>query len=404
MEQPSPHILIIDKSSSELDRLQLLLQDSNYSVTVHGDIQTGYKQCLASRPDLILFDVNLSFDRGSLFIRQMKKQYNDLPVPIIVVTQEAELDKRISIMEMGIDDLVIKPYYPEEIVARIHLLLQESNVPYLSSRPAQQGFSGSLKEMNLIDLIQTMELGAKSGIIYLNRGDKEGQVHIHVGKIVDAIVDDYDSIERAFLHMLTWIDGTFSVVIKDIGHDFPPVAANTQKLFIEGAKVIEQWRKETGELPALHTHLIRVESSQTPGIGNEEKLMLRQFQEPCTILQAIDRSEFEDFYALKLIKYLLEKGFLIKTEHERRRDERSSFSVNPQQLRRGIRSSKNKYSQIFSLFRRKRRHEQDMSLNLTLDENDETNLNLKSNYDEKTMNKIALTKAELLLVRQKFSN
>jgi CheY-like chemotaxis protein len=399
IEQSSHHVFVIDQDSAELERLLQLLKENRYQISQFNDLQLAYKNCLATRPDIILFEPQVSNDRGSFFIRQMKKHYCDLPVPIIIITQETDLEKRLELLEMGIDDFLSKPYYPEEAVARIHVLIQENKKPLISTRTENQGFAGSLKEMNLIDLIQTMEIGAKSGIIYLYRGDKEGQVHIQSGKIVEAIVDDYPGVERAFLHMLTWIDGSFSVVVKEVvgEHAVPP---NTQHLFDEGARIIDQWRKLTGELPSLQTHLLQVDVGQTVRLSNEERMLLRQFHEPATILQAIDRSEFEDFYTLNVIKSLLEKGLLIKTEQTQQPEERAhpmmSTPVKP-----GVRGSKNKYSHIFSLFRRKRQQERESPANGAAAFGRQESITL---FDEKIINKVVLTKAELLLIRQKFSN
>jgi CheY-like chemotaxis protein len=399
IEQSSHHVFVIDQDSAELERLLQLLKENRYQVSQFNDLQLAYKNCLATRPDIILFEPQVSNDRGSFFIRQMKKHYSDLPVPIIIITQETDLEKRLELLEMGIDDFLSKPYYPEEAVARIHVLIQENKKPLISTRTENQGFAGSLKEMNLIDLIQTMEIGAKSGIIYLYRGDKEGQVHIQSGKIVEAIVDDYPGVERAFLHMLTWIDGSFSVVVKEVvgEHAVPP---NTQYLFNEGARIIDQWRKLTGELPSLQTHLLQVDVGQTVRLSNEERMLLRQFYEPATILQAIDRSEFEDFYTLNVIKSLLEKGLLIKTEQTQQTEERAHPMMNTP-VKPGVRGSKNKYSHIFSLFRRKRQQERESSANGAAAFGRQESITL---FDEKIVNKVVLTKAELLLIRQKFSN
>lgn len=400
IEQPSHHVVVIDHDSAELELLLQLLKESKYRIFHFGDLPLAYKHCLSIRPDIILFEPQVSNDRGSFFLRQMKKHYCDLPVPVIIITQETDMEKRLELLALGIDDLLSKPYYAEEAVARIHVLIQENKTPLISTRPANQGFAGSLKEMNLIDLIQTMEIGAKSGIIYLYRGDKEGQVHIQSGKIVEAIVDDYPGVERAFLHMLTWIEGSFSVVVKEIVGE-RAVPANTQHLFDEGARIIDQWRKLTGELPSLHTHLLQVDVGQTVRLSNEERMLLRQFHEPATILRAIDRSEFEDFYTLNIIKSLLEKGLLIKTEQRQQPEERA-HPVMHAPVKQGVRGSKNKYSHIFSLFRRKRQQEREQPANgpgVAFGRRESVTL-----FDEKIINKAVLTKAELLLIRQKFSN
>jgi CheY-like chemotaxis protein len=335
------------------------------------------------------------------FFRQLKGQYSTHRIPVLLTTEEPNYQKRIEYIDMGVEDYVAKPYYPEEVVARVAGLFQEFKPSILVSKSVENGFVGSLKEMNLIDLIQTMELGNKSGIINLNRGDKEGQVFINKGKIVDAVVEDYDTVERAYLHMLTWIEGSFYVVFQDIHLD-NPLTNDNQLLFDEGAKIIDQWRKVIGELPSLHTHLIAVSNANTSTLAFPEKSMLAYFQGPRSIVQAIDMSDFDDFDGLKIIKSLLEKGLLIKTESHKVDEKTAGFTINPS-LKAGPRDSKSKYSHVFSIFQRNRKTEKKTASQSTVPLEKSNNGDSRVPHKIRIKNTIQLTKAELLLIRQKIS-
>lgn len=393
------HILVFDYTTVEVERLLQLLKDSNYKTAHFQDLQQAYKFAIAEHPDLIVFDIKAAQNTGVHFFRQIKNHPATHRIPILLTTNEPDLEKRVGYIEMGVDEFVTKPYYPEEIVARINTLLQDLSIPISGTQAFEQGFRGSLKEMNLLDLIQTMELGEKSGIIYLNRGDKEGQIYINRGKIVDAVVDDYDTLDRSFLHMLTWIEGTFVLQIQDIDLE-NTLTENNQRLFDEGARLIDQWRKESGELPSLQTPLIAVQNDNLPLLSEAETMMLQQFQEPRTILQAIDKSTFDDFSGLQYIKSLLEKGVLVKTEAPSPElAETPSYTMRPY-LKRDIRTAKNKYSHIFSLFSKKPKKAPSATALKSASAPSEPSHGIK----EKIPNKIMLSKAELLLIKQKFSS
>ena len=385
--------VVID-SAPETERLSQLLKENRFQVMSFSDMSAAIPHCLAERPDVVLFDPQTAADRGAALLRQLRRQYGESPLPVMVMTQERDLEKRLALFDLGIDDLLLKPYYPEEAVARVQVLLQENKSFLSAPKATPQGFAGSLKEMNLIDLIQTMEIGGKSGVIYLQRGDKEGQVHIRAGKIVDAAVDDYHGTERAFLNMLTWSDGSFSVAVREIG-DERASSADLQRVFEEGVRIVEQWRKFIGELPTLQMQFMKVEGGDSVRLSSEEYAMLRRFQEPTTLLQAIDRSENDDFYSLNLIKSLVAKGLLVKSE-QRPTEERPQPIVSV--FKPKTRTSKNKYSHIFSLFRRKRHQERESTVK---------GGELRDAvpwFEDRIINQNALTKAELLLIRQKFSS
>ena len=395
------HILMLDKQSEELGRLLQLLRDSNYKVSHVAQSSEALQICLTGAPDLIIVNVNEVGEHKD-FVRQAKSHFATHATPIIITTESTDHRKRIELMEMGVDDLIAKPYYPEEIVARIANVFQETKGPIHFSKVVDRGFVGNLGEMDLIDLIQTMELGEKSGIIHLSRGDKEGQVFIHKGKIVDALVRDYNSVKQAFLHMLTWIDGTFYVVFQDVPIR-ESLTDNNTKLFEEASQIIKKWRAVTSHLPSLHTYLIAVSDKAPHAMGDQKMQMLKSFKEPRTILQAIDQSEFDDIEGLNIIKSLLELGMLIEKEVIIKEDEKA-VKMMPSLNLNGSRRFKNKYSHIFSIFQRKNKRLNEMPISHNLDETNGLEPRQILAESERIKNRIRLTKAELLLIRQKLGS
>jgi len=395
------HILFLDKPSVESERVLQLLKDSNYKVTQTADPIEAQQICVASPPDLIVVNVEERERENKAFLRQAKTHYATHSVPIIVTTEEGDHRKRIEYMEMGADDLLLKPYYPEDLAVRIANIFQECKSPFLMSKTTDHGFVGSLVEMDLIDLIQTMELGGKSGIIHLSRGDKDGQVYIHEGKIVDAVVQGYNSVKRAFLHMLTWIDGSFYVVFQDVPMN-APLTDNNQKLFEEASKIIEQWRQVTSDLPSMHTHLVAVSDKSAHALGQQKSQMLKIFREAHTILQAIDYSDFDDIDGLKIIKSLLEMGLLIEKEIVPGEGKAKSYKA-PLSGLNGTRKFKNKYSHIFSIFQRNK-GDDNLSSSRVLAFTPAVDNKQILTSGKKIQNRIRLTKAELLLIRQKLGS
>jgi DNA-binding response OmpR family regulator len=400
--QNAIHILVIDQLSEEVERLLLLLKDSDYKVSHTFNTKEALQMCLTNSPDLIILNIDEGGKENIAFFQKAKSHYATHSTPIIITTESTDHRKRIEYLEMGVDDLIVKPYYPEEIVARVGNVLQEYKSPIHLSKTIDRGFVGNLGEMDLIDLIQTMELGVKSGIIHLSRGDKEGKVFIRSGKIVDAVVPDYSSAKKAFLHMLTWIDGTFYVVFQDVPTG-EPLTENNKILFEEATQIIKQWRAATTDLPSLHTQLVAVSDKASHAIGDQKMQMLESFKDSRTILQAIDRSGFEDIDGLTIIKALLEQGLLIESEVTIN-DDKSTVKMMSLPNSNGPRRFKNKYSHIFSIFQRKKGHENNPMQTQAVDVSSSIEKQQIIATREKINNRIRLTKAELLLIRQKLGS
>ena len=86
---------------------------------------------------------------------------------------------RSSGLERGVEDYLTKPIYIKEIIARVNLVLQRKQRAGLEAQGARAGktrFTGSLADMGLVDLLQTIDNSKKSGVLYLTlrhaaRGD-----------------------------------------------------------------------------------------------------------------------------------------------------------------------------------------------------------------------------------------
>ena len=388
-------ILVVDRPSSQLEQLISILRDSGYDVSHFQDTQKAYDFCLTNRPNIILLEWHMPVVSGVKLYEKLKSRFTTRNLPIIVLTRELELEDRLKSLSMEIDDYVPKPYYPEEVAARVDMILHEIELIEESRKSLEHGFMGHLSEMNLVDLIQTLELGKKSGIIHLNRGGSEGQVYVNEGILVDANLEGFEP-SRALTHMLTWLDGTFWVSLQPVDRT-RMINEDNHDILIKGTKLIHQWRQLVGQLPSLDTELMAIRTEDS-NVTKTEHALLQLFAEPRTILQGLEASKLDDLEALEHIKSLLNKGFLVKTN--------ASSSGRSRTLGRrfgGNGKGNNGYARIASFFKRRRNNEPDGKPSAW---NDRA---AGKAYEGKTRNlrtphRILLSKAELMLIRQKLAS
>src|SRR5688572_14460334 len=72
--------------------------------------------------DLVVLDLNLPSMNGKEICRQMRAE--DITVPILVLTARDEVEYRVELLMMGADDYLIKPFSPDELLARIRAILR----------------------------------------------------------------------------------------------------------------------------------------------------------------------------------------------------------------------------------------------------------------------------------------
>jgi CheY-like chemotaxis protein len=350
--------------------------------------QKAFAFCLEQHPQVLVTELDVRRIDGRTLIHQLKDNVTTLNIPIVVTTKELDQEKRIESLKMGFDDYILKPYYPEEVAARIEMIVQEIEVIEESRRNLDHGFMGNLEEMNLVDLVQTLELGEKSGIIHLNRAQNEGKVFIKKGQIIDAELDGMDP-DKALTRMFTWLSGSFWVTLFEYSHRQRILAPN-RELLLKATDRIQQWRRISSQLPPLQSVLEAQRLKDIDDLGEEERQVLSLYIEPNTIIQCLESSPIDELKTLHLIRALLEKRYLAKASEGPRLEDPISQIISKHADNGRNKNGQNSYSRITSFFKLREKA-------LSTD-NPEGPDKLKS-CD--IPHKMHLTKGELLLIRQK---
>ena len=86
------------------------------------DGNQGYDYALSRQYDIILLDIMVPGRDGLAILKALRRDGRDTPV--ILLTARNELDDRLEGLNLGADDYLAKPFYMEELIARIHALLR----------------------------------------------------------------------------------------------------------------------------------------------------------------------------------------------------------------------------------------------------------------------------------------
>jgi two-component system, OmpR family, response regulator len=98
------------------------LREQGFLVDHCEDGDQGYDYALSRQYDIILLDIMLPGRDGLAILKGLRREGRDTPV--ILLTARNELDDRLQGLNLGADDYLAKPFYVEELVARIHALLR----------------------------------------------------------------------------------------------------------------------------------------------------------------------------------------------------------------------------------------------------------------------------------------
>ncbi|MBS0198884.1 MAG: phosphate regulon transcriptional regulator PhoB [Proteobacteria bacterium] len=119
-------ILIVDDEPAIRDMVAFALRKAEYEAVHAGDAREAQNAIADRLPDLILLDWMLPGTSGLELARRWRKDSMTRDVPIIMLTARGEENDRVSGLEAGVDDYVVKPFSSRELLARIRAVMRRS--------------------------------------------------------------------------------------------------------------------------------------------------------------------------------------------------------------------------------------------------------------------------------------
>ena len=119
-------ILVVEDDRNISDLIRMYLEKEGFEVTAAFDGAAAVEKFREVQPALVLLDIMLPVMDGWAVcakIREMAK------TPIIMLTAKGEVQDRVTGLEMGADDYLIKPFEMKELIARINAVLRRTEIP-----------------------------------------------------------------------------------------------------------------------------------------------------------------------------------------------------------------------------------------------------------------------------------
>ncbi|TMD54326.1 MAG: response regulator transcription factor [Chloroflexi bacterium] len=116
-------ILIIEDEDGIIHLLNLYLRDAGFDVLVAKDGADGLALHARAKPDLVILDIMLPALDGFEVCRRIRAWSK---TPILMLTARGDEDDRISGLDLGADDYLVKPFSPRELVSRVRAILRRA--------------------------------------------------------------------------------------------------------------------------------------------------------------------------------------------------------------------------------------------------------------------------------------
>ena len=109
-------VLVVDDTPSQLELINIYLQDGGYNVITAGDAKDALLKAENDRPDIILTDIVMPGMSGFEFCRQLKRNPVTQKLPIVICSSKNKQIDRIWGMRQGADIYLTKPFSKQELI------------------------------------------------------------------------------------------------------------------------------------------------------------------------------------------------------------------------------------------------------------------------------------------------
>ena len=306
-------LLLVDGDARSLRVLEVSLKKAGFLVTTATNGRDALEKVRVARPDLILSDTEMPEMDGFELCRALKADPELAAIPMVFLTGQNAIEHKIRGLELGVDEYLTKPIYIKEILTRIRILLQKKERTSIEAkRDPNTRFSGSLADMGVVDIIQTIEVSRKSGLVHFSAEEgRQATIYFRSGKVIDAEAGHLQG-EEAVYRLLTWSEGEFELLFRTVRRK-ESIQVSTQALLMEGMRRLDEWGRLLEQLPPLTARFeVDVEelADRLSELPDDLNVTLRLFDGGRTLMDVIDMARIGDLECLEVITRLYFEGLI----------------------------------------------------------------------------------------------
>ena len=120
------NILVVEDDRNISDLIRMYLEKEGFDVRIAYDGGKAVEEFDREAPDMVLLDIMLPVMDGWAVCAHIREKAKP---PIIMLTAKSAVNDRLTGLEMGADDYLVKPFEMKELMARINAVLRRSEIP-----------------------------------------------------------------------------------------------------------------------------------------------------------------------------------------------------------------------------------------------------------------------------------
>jgi DNA-binding response OmpR family regulator len=197
-------------------------------------------------PDLVIADYQMPGINGRELVEKVKGRPTTARVPIILMATKADQNEKLKMVEDKVEDFLEKPFFMKDATARIKRIIDKIALEKMAREaPGESTLRGTLQQMNVIDLLQSLELSRKTCKLTLTNGNEQCDLYSNEGQINHAVYGPLIG-DEAVYKVLLWTDGNFQIDFTASSSE-QTTTRSTQGLLMEGLRLLDEANRDAAE-------------------------------------------------------------------------------------------------------------------------------------------------------------
>ncbi|MDP9269085.1 MAG: response regulator [Acidobacteriota bacterium] len=239
-------VLIVDDNPMVLGMLKSAV-GTIATVSTATDGGDALLKAVEEQPDLVISDYSMGggMDGRSLF-EKLKTRTTTSKIPVILAASKADITDKLKMLQDQVEDFLEKPFFIKEATAKIKKVVDKIALEKMAREAPGEGvLRGSLAQMNIMDLLQSLEMGHKTCSLVLTNNGERCEMFFSDGQVNHAAygaVKGDDAVYKA----LAWANGNFQIDFTGRS-DEQTCTRSTQGLLMEGLRLLDEANRDHEE-------------------------------------------------------------------------------------------------------------------------------------------------------------
>jgi len=238
-------VLIVDDNPMVLGMLKSAV-GAIATVSTATDGGDALLKAVEEQPDLVISDYSMGGMDGRSLFEKLKTRTTTAKIPIILAASKADITDKLKMLQDQVEDFLEKPFFIKEATAKIKKVVDKIALEKMAREAPGEGvLRGSLAQMNIMDLLQSLEMGHKTCSLVLTNNCERCEMFFSDGQVNHAVygaVKGDDAVYKA----LAWAAGNFQIDFTGRSGE-QTCTRSTQGLLMEGLRLLDEANRDQEE-------------------------------------------------------------------------------------------------------------------------------------------------------------